>query len=245
MNRAIIVEDELSIRERLISLIDTINEDITIVGECDSIKDATVLISACKPDIIFLDISLSDGNSLDFLEQVRPCNFTVMVIAANDEYTLKTLKQKAMNYILKPIHMDELRRAIQKSLGIISYSHTTKSSISVRSWQENFQKIILSLNDGYQVISLPELMYCSSNKGYTTFFLKNGTTFICSKPLKSFENKFPPMNFFRVHKSYFVNMNYVDKYDRKGYILLQGGIEIPVSIRKREEFLSFLLCEEN
>lgn len=244
MNRAIIIEDELYIRKGLASLINDMDEDITVVGECDSVKDAVVLINACKPDLVFLDINLKDGNAFDFLDQVDNNDFKVIFITAYEEYALKALKKDAVDYILKPVNADELCVAVRKALKLNGGLHDTVEVDSKKGWKEDNEKIILRLNDGYQVISLSDLMYCMSDKGYTTFFLQNGNSFLSSRPLKKFENKLPNNQFYRVHKSFFVNMDYVDKYDRKGYILLRGGAEVPVSSRRKEEFLSRFLQME-
>lgn len=243
MVKALIIEDEEYIRKGLRKLVEEITSEISIVGECSSIQDALVLMNACKPNLVFLDINLADGNAFEFLDRTDRTDFNVIFITAHEEFALKALKKDAVDYILKPVNREELETAISKVMRspVESYSPPT----NLQNWQQENEKIILRLNDGYQVITLDELTHCVSDKGYTTFFLENGNSYMSSRPLKRFEDKLPSNRFFRVHKSYFVNMKYVDKYDRKGYIWLKDGTEIPVSSRKKEEFLTFFLRTNN
>ncbi|PHR30823.1 MAG: DNA-binding response regulator [Fluviicola sp.] len=243
MIKALIIEDEEYIRKGLITLIDEITSEISIVGECSSIHDALILMNACKPNLIFLDINLADGNAFDFLDQIERTDFKIIFITAHEEFALKALKQDAVDYILKPVNRNELESAISKVMRSPLENYTPP--INTKYWQEENEKIILRLSDGYQVIALDELTHCMSDRGYTTFFLENGNSYMSSRSLKKFEHKLPKNQFFRVHKSYFVNMKYVDKYDRKGYVLLKTGAEIPVASRKKEEFLSYFLDESD
>jgi two-component system LytT family response regulator len=245
MIKAIIVEDMEYIRKGLISLLEQIEEDsINVIGECASIKEALVLVEACKPDLIFLDINLSDGNAFDFLEQTKECDFKIIFITAYEEYALEAFKQNAIDYLLKPIQADELQKAVEKVLAVTSNSKVAETSNKLRNHEEGNSKIILRLSDGYQVVMLSQLLYCKSSGGYTTFFLENGKFYLSSGSLKNFEKRLNAANFFRVHKSFFVNMNFIDKYDRKGYVVLKGGVDVPVSNRKRDAFLKCFLGQE-
>ncbi|MFK7784226.1 MAG: LytR/AlgR family response regulator transcription factor [Crocinitomicaceae bacterium] len=243
MHKALIIEDEEFIRKGLIKLVEEITSEISIVGECSSVNDALILMNACKPDLVFLDVNLADGNAFEFLDKVERVDFNIIFITAHEEFALKALKKDAVDYILKPVNRDELASAISKVLRSSNVNYASPNNL--RSWHEENGKIILRLSDGYQVISLSDLMYCKSDRGYTTFYMSNGSSYMASRPLKKFEEKLPENQFYRVHKSYFVNMAYIDKYDRKGFVLLNGGAEVPVSNRKKEEFLTFFLDSQN
>ena len=114
MIKALIIEDEEYIRKGLITLIDEITSEISIVGECGSIHDSLILMNACKPNLIFLDINLADGNAFDFLDQIERTDFKIIFITAHEEFALKALKQDAVDYILKPVNRNELESAISK-----------------------------------------------------------------------------------------------------------------------------------
>lgn len=239
MLKTLIIEDEEYIRKGLIKLIGEVTTEISIIGECSSVKEGVILMKNCKPDLVFLDIQLTDGNAFELLDQLDDKDFNIVFITAYQEFALQALKQDAVDYILKPVNKNELEIAISKVLKRPIKGYTPP--LNTRNWQEENDRIILRLSDGYQVVNLKELTYCKSDKGYTTFYLENGKSHLSSRSLKTFENKLPVDRFFRVHKSYFVNMKFIDKYDRKGYVVLKNGTEVPVSNRKRDEFLSYFL----
>ncbi|TPN81212.1 LytR/AlgR family response regulator transcription factor [Aquimarina algicola] len=242
MIKTILIEDESYIRKGLIALIDTLDKDLTIVGECGSVEEAVTVVKACKPDLIFLDINLPDGNAFDFLAQTEELNFKVIFVTAYDEFALKALKLGAIDYILKPVDIEELEIAIDKA---IAATHSAqKEKIQIVKNELDTNRLVLSLQDGYQVININELQFCKSDKGYTTFYLSNKKPIIASKPLKHFIDKLPASKFVRTHQSCMVNLDYVDRYDKSGMIILKDNQQIPVSIRKKEEFLSKLLARD-
>lgn len=238
--RALIVEDKEHIRKGLVHLLAATDKEVIVVGECESVSEAVVVANACKPDLIFLDINLSDGTGFDFLDQTGNLHFKVIFITAYEEYALKALKIGAVDYLLKPVDLDELQVALDK-LGKLSVetqqNHIRTAKQALRNQGDT---LILSLQDSYQLINLAELMYCESDKGYTTFYLQNGKSYLASKPLKEFEEQLTKQSFTRPHRSFFVNLKFIDKYDKSGTIHLTNGIKIPVSSRKREGFLNQL-----
>lgn len=242
MLKTLIVEDELYIRKGLIAMIESLEKDLTILGECESVKDAVSVTNACKPDLIFLDINLKDGSAFDFLEQTASLSFKVIFITAYEQYALQALKNGAVDYILKPVDIEELELAIDKALTLDVVTQKEQLDI-VKNQLVHKQKdrLVLSLQEGYQVVDFDMLMYCQSDKGYTTFYLSNGKTYMASKPIKEFEAQLPAKKFIRTHQSYMVNIDYVDKYDKNGYIYLKSNQKIPVSTRKKEDFISRLM----
>ncbi len=243
MLKTLIVEDELYIRKGLIAMVDSLEKDIVILGECESVKEAVVVAKSTKPDLVFLDINLTDGNAFDFLEQTEELNFRVVFITAYEQYALQALKNGAVDYILKPVDIDELEMAIDKAIAMGSLSLQKEQLGIVRSQiiDNKKEKLVLRLQEGLQVIDFNSLVYCKSDKGYTSFFLSNGKSYMASKPLKEFEGQLPVKKFMRTHQSYVVNMNYVDRYDKNGYIFLKSGEQIPVASRRKDEFIARLL----
>lgn len=239
--KAIIVEDKEYIRKGLLNLLQLIDADVDVVGECESVQEAVIVAKTCQPELIFLDINLKDGNAFEFLEQSNHLQFKVIFITAYEEYALKALKYGAVDYLLKPVDVDELRTALNK-ISILSVSDQKKQISKVKDAMHHVSnKIILSLQDSLQVIDLNELIYCESDKGYTTFYCKNGKKHIASKTLKEFEDQLLANDFVRPHQSYIVNLNVIDKYDKSGRIYLQDGTNIPVSFRKKDSFLKTFL----
>jgi len=242
MRKILIVEDELYIRKGLIAMVNSLEKDIVIIGECESVKEAVVVAKATQPDLIFLDINLTDGNAFDFLEQTQELNFQVVFITAYEQYALQALKNGAVDYILKPVDIDELELAIDKAIAMEPLLQKEQFSIVKNQMIENKkEKLVLRLQEGLQVIDFKSLVYCKSDKGYTSFFMSDGKSYIASKPLKEFEGQLPIKNFMRTHQSYIVNMDYVDRYDKNGYIFLKSGKQIPVASRRKDEFIDRLL----
>lgn len=242
MTKALIIEDELYIRKGLLSMIESLDKDIDIIGECESVKDAVTVTKACKPDLIFLDINLKDGNAFDFLEQTGSLTFKIIFITAYEQYALQALKNGAVDYILKPVDIVELENAIDKAINIdISQQKEQLQIVKNQLINRQKNKLVLRLQEGFQVINFDSLIYCKSDKGYTTFYLSDGKSYMASKPIKEFESQLPNERFIRTHQSFVVNLDYVDKYDKNGYVILKSGEKIPVSSRKKDEFVSKLL----
>ncbi len=239
MMNTLLIEDEFYIRKALVALISSLDKDLTIIGECGTIKDAVTMVNACKPDLVFLDINLPDGNAFEFLELTKTLKYKVIFITAYDEYALQALKKGAVDYILKPVDITELEAAIDKAIET-SYQ-TQETNLQVTKNQMDNKRLVISLHDEYQVVNFNELIFCKSDKGYTTFYLTNGKSILASKPIKEFIDKLPDSIFVRTHQSYVVNLDHVDRYDKKGTIFLKGGQKIPVSTRKKDEFISRLL----
>lgn len=239
--KAIIVEDKAYIRKGLLTLLQSIGANVQVVGECESVKDAVVVTKSCKPDLIFLDINLIDGTAFDYLEQTEDLSFKVIFITAYEEYALKALKAGAVDYLMKPLDEEELKLALQKvaRLPVSEQKQNIKTAKAV--WKNDDSKLILSLHDSFQVIDLNELLYCESDKGYTTFYCTTGKNHLVSKTLKEFEERLASANFIRPHQSFMVNMKFIDKYDKSGVIHLKNGNKIPVSSRKKDYFVSIFL----
>ncbi len=239
--KTIIVEDKAYIRKGLLNLLEIIDTDVEVIGECGSVKEATVVANACKPDLIFLDISLTDGNAFEFLEQTEHLTYKVIFITAYEEYALQALKSGAVDYILKPVDVEELEAALEKVEHLSIAQQKQQIKAVQANWVNEDSKLILSLHDSFQVIDLNELLYCESDKGYTTFYCSNNKKYLVSKTLKDFENQLSTSNFVRTHQSYIVNLKYIDKYEKSGAIHLKNGKKIPVSSRKKEQFLTTFL----
>jgi len=240
--KALVVEDKAYIRKGLLNLLQLIDTKVEVIGECESVKDAVVVANACKPALVFLDINLTDGTAFDFLDQTENSNFKVIFITAYEEYALQALKIGAVDYLLKPVDIDQLQIALQKvdKLPLAEQKQQIKTVKEV--WNNEDSKLILSLHDSFQVVDLNELMYCETDKGYTTFYCNDNKKYLVSKTLKEFEERLSTTNFTRPHQSFMVNLKFIDKYDKSGVIHLKNnGKKIPVSSRKKETFLTTFL----
>ncbi|MEE9363105.1 MAG: LytTR family DNA-binding domain-containing protein [Cellulophaga sp.] len=243
--KALIVEDKAYIRKGLLNLLQLIDTKVEVIGECESVKDAVVVANSCKPELIFLDINLTDGTGFDFLDQTENLAFKVIFITAYEEFAIQALKIGAVDYLLKPIDIEELQIALQKvsTLPIVEQKQQIKTIKEI--WNNEDSKLILSLHDSFQVVDLNELLYCESDKGYTTFYCNDNKKYLVSKTLKEFEERLSTVSFTRPHQSFMVNLKFIDKYDKSGVIYLKNGKKIPVSSRKKEGFLTTFLNWNN
>ena len=239
--KTLIVEDKEYIRKGLLNLLQTADANIQVIGECETVADSIIVANACKPELIFLDIKLSDGNAFDFLEQTKDLAYKVIFITGYEEYALKALKMGAVDYLLKPIDPDELKTALQKVNKCSLETHKKQLDTVKHALSNPKDTLILSFQNSLQIVDLKELMYCETEKGYTTFYLSDGKNHLASKSLKEFEEQLEQNDFIRPHQSFMVNLKYIDKYDKSGTIHLKSGDKIPVSTRKKESFLKQLL----
>ena len=238
--KAILIEDKEYIRKGLLNLLSLIDAEVEVIGECESVQEAVIVTKACKPDLVFLDINLSDGTAFDFLDTMETIDFKIIFITAYEEYALRALKIGAVDYLLKPVDVEELKMALQKVAKLTPFDQKNQITKAKQIFNNEDNPIILSFQDSYQIIDIEELIYCESDKGYTTFYCVNGKKHLVSKTLKEFEERLLAANFQRPHQSFMINMKFVDKYDKSGTIHLKNGTKIPVSSRKKESFLSSL-----
>jgi len=239
--KSLIVEDKEYIRKGLLNLLDLVETKVQVIGECESVKEAVIVANSCQPELIFLDINLTDGTAFEFLEQTEHLNFKVIFITAYEEFALQALKSGAVDYLLKPVDIDELEIALQKVTNLSLVEQKEQINTVKQTWNNRGDKLILSLQDSFQVIDLNELLYCESDKGYTTFYCSDNKKYLVSKTLKEFEERLSIAKFTRPHQSFMVNLKFIDKYDKSGVIYLKNGKKIPVSSRKRESFLTTFL----
>ena len=206
----------------------------------DPVELAEIYSAEGADELVFLDINLSDGTAFDFLDQLESIDFKIIFITAYEEYALQALKIGAVDYLLKPVDVDELKAALQKVEKLTAADQKNQIAKAKQVFNNEGNHIILSFHDSYQVINLDELIYCESDKGYTTFYCVDGKKHLVSKTLKDFEDRLLEAKFQRPHQSFMINMKFVDKYDKSGTIYLKNGTKIPVSSRKKETFLSSL-----
>ncbi|MFK8039219.1 MAG: LytR/AlgR family response regulator transcription factor [Crocinitomicaceae bacterium] len=243
--KALVIEDKAYIRKGLLSLLKLVDFNVAVVGECETVKDAVIVANACKPELVFLDINLLDGNAFDFLKETENLTFKVIFITAYEEFALKALKAGAVDYLLKPVDIEDLEIALNK-VSNLPVDDQKKQLETVKAvWSNDHSKLVLSLHDSFQVIDLNELMYCESDKGYTTFYCIDNKRYVVSKTLKEFEQRLSNANFVRSHQSFLVNLEFIDKYEKSGAIYLKNGIKIPVSIRKKDHFITAFLKWNN
>ncbi|AJW62433.1 Transcriptional regulatory protein YehT [Elizabethkingia miricola] len=241
--RVYVLEDEENIRNYILSILKEIPE-IVIVGYADQVKTALEEIPKLEPHLILADIQLKDTISFRLFDTLDIEKYKVIFITAFSHYSIQALNLGAIGYLLKPIADDELKAAIQKVIEkneayLIQQSQFQLANGYIEKPKE-VNRIVLKNRDYLQIVLCDDIVYCEGDKGYTTFFLNNEPGVLVSKVLKEYETLLSTANFIRCHQSYLVNMNYVTRYFKEGYLQLKTGVKIPVSTRKKDDVLRYL-----
>ena len=231
--KAAIIEDELNVQETLKSLLKEFCSEIEVITTATSIRSAIEKLKTHRPDIIFLDIHLPDGEGFDILNQLT---FTPKIICttAYESFAIEAIKHDVVDYLLKPIIPEELVEAVEKAQTEI------EKEKKLSNFQENkIEKIILKTKEEIFRIKSSDLLYCEADGNYTRIHVLNEKPILLSKTLKKIEELLSRYGFLRVHQSFLVNPKHI-KSLHKTTLLLSTGSEIKVSRRKKTELLEFL-----
>lgn len=248
MITAVHIEDEPRNIELLASLLQThCSHQVTLAGSAKNIPDAIELIRNKNPQLVYLDIELNKGNAFELLEDLKGFTFQVIFITAFNEYAVKAFRHNAVDYLLKPISISELKEATSKAVEKINQSPSFINANILDTLKElksniSTQKIGVPVNDGVVFLNTEDIIRCEANGSYTVFYLTNKKIVTTTKSLKEVEGILPFSNFVRVHNSWIINTNYIRKYYRgkKSYAEMDDGSIVYISLRKKGDFLSFL-----
>ncbi|MGA9651832.1 MULTISPECIES: LytTR family DNA-binding domain-containing protein [Pedobacter] len=240
-----ILEDEIRILQHILQIVNRIDY-LEVIGSSAEIAVAAKEIPALKPDIILADIRLKDGDSFHLFHEIGINDFQVVFLTAYDQYAIQALNLGAFGYLLKPIDEVSLTALLHKCFHHREHEKFEQQQLAVSRDYYLAQglgaskRIALKSVEFIEVVSIEDIMYCKSDKGYTTFYLNNGHDILVSKGLKEYESLLTPFGFLRCHQSYLVNFKYVKKYYREGYLQMENKESIIVSSRKKEEVLRYL-----
>ena len=249
MIRAIHIEDEPRNIALLESLITThCAHQVTLVGNAANLEDGYTLIKNENPQLLYLDIELNQGNAFELLEKVKNTigiRFEIIFITAFNEYAIKAFRQNAVDYILKPVSTDELKEATTKAVEKITSSNAGQNIIAVlNQFKQNalITKIGIPVSNGLHFVNADDIIKVEAKGSYAIIYLVNSKTITCSKSLKEIENLLQGQQFIRVHSSWTVNSKHLKKYFRgkNSYIEMEDGSTVPVSIRKKGDFLDWV-----
>lgn len=242
---AIVVDDEPGNIVTLTELIKQYCPQVSVSGTAQNPSDAIELIKQTKPNLVFLDIELSHGNAFDLLDKLLPVTFEVIFVTAFNDYAIKAFKYSAIDYLLKPVNIIELKNAVQKVIARLE-NNTIDTKINallenLRTGFPSTNKIALPTNDGSYFESIDNIMYLEAAGNYTFIYCKGKGKIVVTKKLKEFENILPSSTFFRIHNSSVININFVKKYfkGRGGYVLMEDGATIQIAVRKKNDFLTY------
>lgn len=249
--KVLLVDDEIEACENLREFINEYFDNIQIVGIVHNTKEAEKYIAQYKPDALFLDIQMPNENAFNFLERIKPFEFEIIFVTAFDQYAITALRLNAIDYILKPISTTELIEAIIKLTNRINSKekllHNDRfTEVSKQlSGKSSFENIVLKSQNHIEIVELKSILYIEAQSNYSKFFYltKNNTTknTIISHSIAMYEELLSEMQFYRVHRSYLVNLKQIEKINAsQQLIILKNGIQLPISRRKYNDFINSL-----
>jgi two-component system, LytTR family, response regulator len=247
---AIIVDDEEYSRKSLYYLVDANCPDVYVTGIAESVSEARKLLKSENIDIVFLDIAMPKENGFELLPDLERNETSVIFTTAFDQYALRAIKASAIDYLLKPVNIEELQVSIQKvfawkalkknqNLDNHTYTASLKSLSENISSPENIRKISLPDSQGFKVKDISDITYIEADNNYTRFSFKNSEKMIVAKAMKDFEELLNPAQFVRIHKSTIINLNYLKDYSNKSglTVRMHDETELVISRRRSAEFL--------
>jgi len=241
----IIIDDEQQVRQTLKKMLSQLDTEIQVLGEAGNVQNGISLVKENQPDLIFLDIELTDGTGFDLLKQIEDKTFQVIFITAYHEYAINAIKFSALDYILKPFDPEDIGRAIDKASKAME---NEKLQIKLKAFLDNVEniskegkKIVLNTSESVHLVNIQDIVRCQSDGNYSRFHLNGGKVLLVSKTLKHFDEMLTPFGFFRVHQSHLVNLDYLDHLQKENdTILMKDESTVPVSTRKKEQLISLL-----
>lgn len=245
MITSILIEDDHHLRTGLRALLERYTDDIAIIGEAESVKTGIEAVQKLRPQVIFLDIHLSDGTGFDLLERLAETsgkiNAHIVFITAHEQYAVKAFKFSALDFILKPVDIEELQRTIARIKDAVarngSFEHIDLLLENIRRKVDNFKRIALSTSDGIHLFEVADIIRCEAKVNYTQFFIKNHKPVLISKTLKEYEELLTEHGFERIHQSHLINLAYLKSYIRNdgGYVVMADHSNIPIAQSKKEK----------
>ena len=232
----VIVDDEPDSLESLRLSLHEYCPQVSVTAAANSVASGIEAINRHKPELVFLDISMSDGNGFDLLRAVEHRTFQVVFVTAHEDYAIRAFEEEALHYLLKPIDPVALGGAVAR-YELYRQKQIGKARQEAR--HKPFDQLMLSSSNEIRLVSLEDVLYCEADGPYTVFYLRNAEQIVVSKALNWYEKALENDFFFRVHHKHLINLRAVQRYVRGkgGYVILKDGSYINVSTRRKEHFL--------
>ena len=233
--KAIIIDDEEAARNTLNSFLTLYCNDIQIVAMCSNVPDAVIAINKYKPHVVFLDIEMPEYSGFELLSFFREIDFEIVFVTAYSEYAVRAFEISAVDYLLKPVDIDQLKNAVEKFKTNIQ----ERLDLFKEAYKgDEIRKIALPVSDGLLFIEVSDIILLEADGAYTNFYLHNGSKLLISKRIKFFEDILEnrPI-FFRNHRSHIINLNYIKKYTRTdATIVMENKLAVALARDRKQEF---------
>lgn len=238
--RAVLIDDEISNLENLQALLNKHCQQVTVAATAQNVNDAIAAIERYAPDLVFLDIQMGEQTGFEVLKLLPSRNFEVIFVTAYDQYGIQAVKFAALDYLLKPVDIEELKEAVNKAgRKLVAQTPTAQLDFLLQQLKKpeaSVSKIALQMQNEIRYIGLTEIIRCEADNTYTHFFLADGEKILVSKSLKEYADLLRPNGFLRTHQSHLVNPKYVKSWLKEdgGILLLSTGEKIPISKPNKE-----------
>jgi two-component system LytT family response regulator len=241
MTKAVIVDDDVHWSTVLVTLIRNNCPQIEVSAICNSATDALEAIQVHQPELLFLDMELSEINPFKLLDKVSKYDFELILMSDQNKDAISAIHYNAVDYLLKPFDIDDLKKAVDKVMRKIEIKLSRKLETVLEQIHHNslVHNIALPTLEGLQMVAINSIIYCTSNSNYTNFILKDGLKLNICRTLKEVERLLDGNAFIRVHNSYIVNLNEVKKYIKGegGILVMSDSSSINVSRSYKEQLL--------
>ncbi len=243
--RAILIDDEQSSLQNLQQKLIEFCPNVQIIATATKPEDAILLIEQHKPDVIFLDIEMPRMNGFRMIDEISECNFEIIFTTAYNHYAVEAIRISAFDYLMKPIAINDLQKAVERLTKQQQQNTNDKLSVLKNAFtnaKNQEEKIAIPTSDGLEFISIHTIVRIESSSNYCKIYFQNGKSILVTKLLKDFEDMLLPYRFYRIHNSHLINLQYIEKYIKGdgGQVRLTNGNVIDVSRRKKEEFLKLI-----
>jgi two-component system LytT family response regulator len=244
MIRTLLIDDEATARISMRGLLTHFCPQVEVVGEADAVAAGIALIQAEQPDLVFLDVKLNPGSGFDILQALDPINFEVIFVTAHNEFAIRAIRFSALDYLLKPVDVDELAGAVERLSRKTSPSpEQVQLEIFKDALNAQFGRIILPTLEGFVVVEIREIIRCEADRNYTHFWLEGGKKLTISRTLKYYDELLGESGFVRIHQSHLINLAQIKEYKRRkkgGIVFLNNDLELPVAESRKGDLLQRL-----
>lgn len=244
--KAVLVDDEPNSIESLSILLNEFCKEILIVGKANSTQEAQILINRTDPDLVFLDIEMPTGSGFDLLTQFPNPSFKVIFVTAYDRYAINAIKFSALDYLLKPVAVDDLKESVARAVSEIKdrgvFDNLKNLVQTLQNPRSRKNKITIPTQQGIELVEVESIIRCESARGFTILHLPKLKTIVSSRDLKNFQELLEEYDFYRVHDSHLVSYYHIERVLNKdgGVVLTSDNFEIPIARRRKNEFIEWL-----
>ena len=243
MLSAVLIDDEASNSSSLQAKLNRYCPAVNVIAVCENADDGIRAIESLHPDIVFLDIEMPVKNGFVMLQQLTYKNFALIFVTAYDHYAIRAIRFSALDYLVKPVEIEELIAAVGRVPEKKTALHTSQQMEillgHVATPGKEFSKLAVSSTEGIRFINTTDILYLKASINYTYIHLPGKHKLIMSRTLKDVEELLDPAIFLRIHNSFIINRNYINRYIRGdgGQVMMTDGTMLDVSKRKKAAFL--------